>query len=183
MTVLFQICGFIWAIPGALMCARIAKAKGLPDKSYMLRGALYSALNFWLWFYFLKRMRDEEVSGSLINTFYIVLFVNWLLSSVLYCLGWAVMLSARSFDGIHIVIGASALGVCGIVSAVLWLVSLVWMYRHEFSYKYAYIPPSQVDDEPEQMIRLRAVHVLPCAFFLGSVITSNIILAITLSIG
>ncbi len=175
-TVIFHICGLLWAWPGALACARIANEKRLDDKPYMARGALYSALNFWLWFYFIRLMQGKEPSDSLVRAFYILHFANWLFGSIFYSFMWAVILSTRTFDGIHIVVAVWAMCFCGAVSAFLWLVSLVKILREGASYKYAYAPLRESDAELITSFSLRRVYIMPCLFSLVSFLAPNAVM-------
>ena len=172
-TAVFHALGIIWATPAALLCARVANEKGLDNRSYIIRGALYSALNFWLWFYFMKRMQGEDISDSLIRIFFIFLFFNWLFVSVFYSFTWAEIISVRSHDGQQIVVAMWMLRVCGAVSAVAWVVSLVRLVKAPY-YKYSYQAPNH--DEQATTSQLRSVYVLPCVFALALTVIPNVIM-------
>lgn len=72
------IVGVLWAPFAALICARIARKKGLSVWRYAAAGAVYSALFFWPWVYLIARMHNKSIPSVLIHLFYILVFLAWL---------------------------------------------------------------------------------------------------------
>ena len=69
--------GLFWAPFGALVCARIAKPKGLPVARYAIKGLVYSMLLFFPWAYFAIRMSGRQIPTSCIVAGYIALYCCW----------------------------------------------------------------------------------------------------------
>lgn len=75
--------GWIWAPFAALICARVARTRGLDSRRFAAAGAIYSILFFWPWVYLLLRMYGRSVPGSVIRWAYIILYaVIWPISAV-----------------------------------------------------------------------------------------------------
>ena len=134
--------GVLWAIPGAFICARIAKGKNLKVRSHAVRGGLYSALNFWLWFYYMRSMQGKEMSDRLICIFFISLFVIWLYASVYFSFMAAIITFAvwdvsirYPSEEFHSMVAIWGFGITGTVSAVAWIVSLVRLWKAKNSYQ------------------------------------------------
>ena len=165
LTVLFYAVGVVWAIPAAFICARIAKGKNLEGRSHAIRGGLYSALNFWMWFYYMTRMQGKDISDLLISVFFIVLFVSWLFVSV-YLSFITNMISFWASDTTfrypeykqEIIVRMWVIGSSGAVSAIAWIVSLASLLKAKYGY--------QVPDHNKQAAQpqLRTVYLIPCVF-------------------
>ena len=82
--ILLQIFGLPWAPFAAWICARSAREKGLDVRQHAIAGALYSALMFWPWVYFILRMNGRDVPAVLIRLFYIAVFAAWMLGAVFW---------------------------------------------------------------------------------------------------
>ena len=67
--------GPLWAPFGALICARMARRRGLNAWRYAAAGALYSILFFWPWVYLVARMDDRRLHRWLIALFYFGVYV------------------------------------------------------------------------------------------------------------
>ena len=173
-TAIFHILGLLSTVPCALACARIANSKRLDDRPYMIRGAAYAAINFWLWFYYMKRMQDIEVSETLLRIFYIFLFFNWLFTSVYYSFMWAIVLNGRAHDGIVIVIAVWTMCIWGSISAVAWVISLVRLRKSPY-FKFNYGTASSISTD-EQIPALQRVYTMPCMLSLVFTIVPNLIL-------
>lgn len=153
LTVFLYLLGFVWAVPGAFLYARTAGREGLNAKSYAIRGALYSILNIGIWLYFAMKIHGRSMPHSIVRAFYIVLFANWLISSVFANIIWAWIIYQRSFEGTIVVIAASTFLIIGVASGVLWAVSLAKLLgRHRYN-----ILPS---DHPF----IHRVFIMPVAF-------------------
>ena len=173
-TAIFHIFGLLASVPCALACARIANSKRLNDRPYMIRGALYAAINFWLWFYYMKQMQDKNVSDTLLRAFYIFLFFNWLFTSVYYSFMWAIVLNGRAHDGNLIVIGVWLMSICGGISAVAWGVSLVRLRRSPY---FKFYHESRFAPCADTTIRsLQSVYTMPCVLSLVFTVAPNLIL-------
>ena len=59
-----------WAPFAALICARIARRKGLNPNRYAIHGAIYSALLFLPWRHLTRQMRGEPITRANINSAY-----------------------------------------------------------------------------------------------------------------
>ena len=92
---LLQIFGLPWAPFAAWICARSARKKGLDVRRHAVAGALYSALMFWPWVYFILRMNGRDVPAVLIRLFYIYVFAAWILGAVF----WMLILAIASHPG------------------------------------------------------------------------------------
>ncbi len=80
-----------WAPFAALICALIARARGLPVGYYAKIGALYSALLFLPWVYLVARMLDKTIPNILIRIGYVLLYVVWLFASIFITIMFAVL--------------------------------------------------------------------------------------------
>ena len=159
LTVIFYAVGIAWAIPGAFICARIARGKNLDSRSHAVRGGLYSALNFWLWFYYMKRMQGKDISDRIIRIFFILLFVFWLFISVYdsfltnYIYSSASDITSRYPEyRQETIVRMWGLGISGAVSAIVWVISLVSL-----------LMAKRISQAPAQP-QLRIVYLLPCVF-------------------
>ncbi len=101
--------GLFWAPFGALVCARIAKPKGLPVARYTIKGLVYSMLLFFPWVYLVIRMSGRHLPASCTSAGYIALYVCW----------FAILL-------VKTVPGSNA--IIGILQAMLLVVSIVQFY-------------------------------------------------------
>ena len=101
--------GLFWAPFGALVCARIAKPKGLPVARYTIKGLVYSMLLFFPWVYLVIRMSGRHLPASCTSAGYIALYVCW----------FAILL-------VKTVHGSNA--IIGILQAMLLVVSIVQFY-------------------------------------------------------
>ena len=119
--------GPLWAPFGALICARIARKRGLNVWRYAGVGALYSILLFWPWVYLALRMNDKTLHRGLIVLFYVVVYFTWLSAIGILIYGgsynhpgWA---QVANLSNPWMWIGSSILTVAG-VGVALWGVSL-----------------------------------------------------------
>ncbi len=75
--------GVAWAPFAALICARVAHAKGLDVWRYALVGAIYSVLFLGPWIYLVARMHNKTLPNSVIRGAYVLLFgLVWPLSAL-----------------------------------------------------------------------------------------------------
>ena len=86
-----QILGLPWAPFAAWICARSARKKGLDVRRHAIAGALYSALLFWPWVYFILRMNGKTVPAALVRLFYISVYASWMLGAVFWTFIWAII--------------------------------------------------------------------------------------------
>lgn len=82
--VALQALGLPWAPFAAWICARSARRKGLDVRRHAVAGALYSALMFCPWIYFILRMNGGNVPTILVRLFYISVFTSWMLGSIFW---------------------------------------------------------------------------------------------------
>lgn len=176
-TAIFHIFGLLASVPCALVCARIANSKRLDARPYIIRGATYAVVNFWLWFYYMKQMQDIEVSDTLVRIFYIFLFFNWLFASVFYSFMWAIVLNGRAHDGQLIVMGVWLMWICGSVSAIAWVISLVRLRKSPYFkfYHESRLTPSV----GATILSLQSVYTIPCVLSLVFTIAPNLILGVS----
>ena len=64
-----------WAPFAALICARIARRKGLNPNRYAIHGAIYSALLFLPWRHLTRQMRGEPINRANIKSAYTFAYV------------------------------------------------------------------------------------------------------------
>lgn len=93
--VLLQFLGLPWAPFAAWICGRSARKKGLDVRRHALAGALYSALLFWPWVYFILRMNGRNAPSALVRLFYISVFGLWMVGGVIMTLFLAVVLTTE----------------------------------------------------------------------------------------
>ena len=93
--VALQVLGLPWAPFAAWICARSARRKGLDVRRHAVAGALYSALMFWPWVYFILRMNGRDVPAILVHLFYISVFAAWMVGAVF----WMLILAIASHPG------------------------------------------------------------------------------------
>ena len=93
--VLLQFLGLPWAPFAAWICGRSARKKGLDVRRHALAGALYSALLFWPWVYFILRMNGRNAHSALVRLFYISVFGLWMVGGVIMTLFLAVVLTTE----------------------------------------------------------------------------------------
>ena len=74
--------GILWSPFGALICALIARRRGLPVKYYAGMGAWYCALLLLPWIYLVLRMMGRAVSRGWISFGYFILYAVWFIGSV-----------------------------------------------------------------------------------------------------
>ena len=116
--VLGMVVGWLWAPFAALICGRVARAKGLERRRYARAGALYSVLFFWPWVYLILQMRGKAVPSFLVRGMYILLYaVIWPLVSLAF-------LIVAVYPDFRIVALLSVLG-----SVVTWIVTLILFTR------------------------------------------------------
>ena len=84
LTVALQALGLPWAPFAAWLCGRSARKKGLDVRRHAVAGALYSALMFCPWIYFILRMNGGNVPTILVRLFYISVFTAWMLGSIFW---------------------------------------------------------------------------------------------------
>ena len=127
--ILLQILGLPWAPFAAWICARSARKKGLDVRRHAVAGALYSALLFWPWVYFILRMNGRNVPVVLIRLFYISVYASWMLGFVIITLGGAIAAHPgieRMYEFSNPRVAASYFVYClFIANLVTWFVSLV----------------------------------------------------------
>ena len=73
-TAMLALFGVVWTPVGAIICAVIARSKGLSPGRYAMIGALYSVLSFLPWVYLVFRMLNGRISNLAIRLVYIVLY-------------------------------------------------------------------------------------------------------------
>ena len=124
-----QALGLPWAPFAAWVCARSARKKGLDVRRHAVAGALYSALLFWPWVYFILRMNGRNVPVVLIRLFYISVYASWMLGFVIITLGGAIAVHPgieRMYEFSNPKVVASYFIYClFIANLVMWFVSLV----------------------------------------------------------
>ena len=76
--------GLAWAPFAAGISAMSARKKGLDARRHAVAGALYSALMFCPWVYFMLRMNGRNVPAILVRLFYISVFTAWALGAVFW---------------------------------------------------------------------------------------------------
>ncbi len=137
--------GLLWAPFAALICARMAKSRGLDKRRYATVGAIYSILFFWPWAYLVARMRDKNVPSYFVKGTYIIL----------YCVVWPL----ATLSAILPALMASPLRPFLLVvplSAVTWFISLknlLGLNKYEW----------RTDDDVDGMIPER-VYIMPFAY-------------------
>ena len=123
-----QVLGLPWAPFAAWICARSARKKGLDVRRHAVAGALYSALLFWPWVYFILRMNGRSVPVILVRMFYISVYASWMLGFVIITLGGAIAIHPgveRIYEFSNPKVIASYFIYCLFaVNLVVWLVSL-----------------------------------------------------------
>ena len=158
-TMIFHIIGIIWAVPAAFMCRRTARMNGLDGRQHAIRGALYSALNICLWFYFMRRIRGEDTYKPVVYLFFGCLLTDWLIASVVSSF---LISEIQVFDPqLHLAEESTtpfirALRISGVVSAVVWFATLIGLLSTQRRYK----QPSQNEAMPQ--IQLRDAYLVPC---------------------
>ena len=127
--------GILWAPFGALICAILARKRGMNAWRYAAVGALYSVLFFWPWVYLVARMDDRTLHRGLIVLFYFGVYVLWLcVIGVLVYIGiynhpgWA---QVANLSNPWVWLSSGDLTAAG-AGVVTWCVSLV---RHIKRYK------------------------------------------------
>ena len=68
----------LWAPLGALICALIARRRGLNQRRYALAGAAFSALFFLPWVYLVARMLGRVIPKPLVVLSYAILYLMWI---------------------------------------------------------------------------------------------------------
>ena len=126
--ILLQIFGLPWAPFAAWICARSARKKGLDVRRHAVAGALYSALMFWPWVYFILRMNGRDVPAVLIRLFYIAVFAAWMLGAVFWMLILAIANhpgtdSLYEFSNPWVILSYMEYALV-LASAIAWFVSL-----------------------------------------------------------
>ena len=135
--VLLQFLGLPWAPFAALICGWRARRKGLGVRRHALAGALYSALLFWPWVYFILRMNGRRAPSALIRLFYISVFGLWMVGGVIMTLFLAVVLTTAielnyaPSDTQSLL--ASAMYAAPLLNLALWIFSLVRFTRRRKS--------------------------------------------------
>ena len=64
-----------WTPFAALICARIARRRGLSAKRAAIHGAIYSALLFLPWRHLIRQMRGEPITRASVNGAYTFVYV------------------------------------------------------------------------------------------------------------
>ena len=88
--VVFLALGLAWAPFAAGISAISARKKGLGARRHAVAGALYSALMFCPWVYFMLRMNGRSVPAILVRLFYISVFTTWTLGSIFWTFAVAI---------------------------------------------------------------------------------------------
>ena len=68
----------LWAPLGALICALIARRRGLSPRRYALAGAAFSALFFLPWVYLVARVLGWVIPKPLVVLSYAILYLMWI---------------------------------------------------------------------------------------------------------
>ena len=74
----------VWAPFGALICALIARRRGLSSRRYAIAGAACSALFFMPWVYLTARMSGRATPKPLVVLSYVLLYASWIIGPELY---------------------------------------------------------------------------------------------------
>ena len=135
--VLLQFLGLPWAPFAAWICGRSARKKGLDIRRHALAGALYSALLFWPWVYFILRMNGRNAPSALVRLFYISVFGLWMVGGVIMTLFLAVVLTT-AIEMHHAPTGtqsllASLMYAAPLLNLALWVFSLTRFTRRRKS--------------------------------------------------
>ncbi len=76
--------GLVWSPFAALICALIARSKGLNIRRYALSGAIHSSGFLLPWIYLMLRMYSISVPRGIVKSVYILLYTAWLIGPILY---------------------------------------------------------------------------------------------------
>ena len=138
--------GLLWAPFGALICARMARSRGLNRRRYAAAGAVYSVLFFWPWVYLVARMANRAVPAYLVRGAYAtVYFLIWPLAALSLCFP---------------AMGASVLRPLLLLllpCAVTWFISLknlLGLNKYEW----------RTDDDDSEGIIPERVYIMPLAY-------------------
>lgn len=81
---LVALLGMAWAPFAALICALVARTRGLSPYRYAVAGAMYSSLFLLPWVYLVTSMYGRTIPVILVRLTYVLLYGVWLCGSVLY---------------------------------------------------------------------------------------------------
>ena len=83
-SLLLLVIGVLWSPFGALICTRVASARGMPHWGPAEAGAKWSLLFFFPWIYILLRILGKRLSDKVVVGAYIVLYLACLLGPILF---------------------------------------------------------------------------------------------------
>ncbi len=69
--------GVVWSPFAGLTCGLIAKSRGAATRNYVIAGAMYSALLFLPWVYFVARMCNRRIPIYAVGGSYILVYSLW----------------------------------------------------------------------------------------------------------
>ena len=130
-----QILSLPWTPFAAWICARSARKKGLDVRRHALAGALYSALMFCPWVYFILRMNGKRVPAALVRLFYISVYASWMFGSIFWTFVSAIIFhpgtdSLYEFSNPWVALSYATHSLA-LVKFVAWLVTLRTLLRSQ----------------------------------------------------
>lgn len=160
---IFPFIGCLWAPFAAVICARIARKRGIETRRFALAGALYSILFFWPWVYLVMRLRNGSVHAIAIRAFYFMIYSAWLIGSVFV---WSVAVIVMSttlgeigWFGWHSRTSYALLVLATTINASIWFISLKRLRRHHKA--------QHSSGSSGQELLLNRRYTLPLVFALG----------------
>ena len=148
----------LWAPLGALICALIARRRGLSPRRYALAGAAFSALFFLPWVYLVARMLGWVIPKPLVVLSYAILYLMWIQGPFQLSYGaWA--------DGDDLY--PNALWLCMWLGNILAMMASVLLMMTPIAKKINPFRRASRDDAPIRDTLPNPVYLLPFALLWG----------------
>ena len=114
----------------AITCALLARRRGLSAKRHALAGGIFSVLLVGPSVYLILRLLNKRPPASLINLFYLAVFILWFLGPILFPFSFVLLeIQYPSPDSVHRVFMIATQGITVIVNTTALIVWVVW-WRH-----------------------------------------------------
>ena len=124
------VAGIVWSPFAALVCALVARFRGLSIPRYTVAGAVYSALLLLPWVSLLALMYGRSIPRSLATMVYILLYGVWIFASMIGTLTFISTDHGETIDLGPIGVSLTMVFVISlIVNASTWIGSLTWLIR------------------------------------------------------
>lgn len=161
------VASILWAPFGALICALIARSRGLSPWRCAVAGAVCSTLFFLPWVYLTARISRRDIPIPLITLAYVVLYAAWLQG--LFQLSYDEWAERPSYHAVWLCVWV--LNMLTMVASLLLLMTPIAERFHIFQ-------RAPWDDAPSRNALIDPVYLLPFALVWGWTVVLIALLAL-----